>query len=430
MRNHSGIRRYLSNTSWLMAERILRMIVALFVGVYVARYLGPENFGLLSYALSFAGLFLAIATLGLDGIVVRDIVKNPSGSDQLLGTAFLLKIGGTLLMWTGIAIAMPLTQYDVQAYTLIAIVAFSSIFQVFNVIDFKFQAEVKSRYVVHAQLIQLLFSSVAKLILIFQQAPLIWFAWVYVLDGLVLAGALVMMYRKNIGRMLVWKWNPATARRLLKDSWPMILAGLVISIYLRIDQVMIKEMMTAADVGLYSSAVRLSEAWYFIPSVIVTSLFPAIVNARKNDKQLYENRIQNLFDLLTWLAIGVAIPVTLLSGWIIPVLYGDAYSGASSVLTIHIWAGVFVFLGVASSRWHINENLQKLYFVRTLTGVLINVLLNVILIPEYGINGAAVATIISQATAVYFFDIMNKKTRKIFYMKTKSFFIIRRLVIN
>lgn len=425
---HEGFQRYFSNTSWLMAERVLRMVVALFVGVYVARYLGPENFGLLSYALSFAGLFLTIATLGLDGILVRDIVREPASSNVLLGTAFRLKIIGTLLMWAGIALALPLTQYDAQANTLIAVIAFSYLFQIFNVVDFKFQAEVKSKFVVHAQLIQLFVSSVVKLLLIFGQADLIWFAMVYVLDGLVLAASLLVMYRKNIGRIIEWNWDTGLARRLLKDSWPMILAGLVISVYMRIDQVMIKQMMTASDVGLYSAAVRLSEAWYFIPTVIVTSLFPAIINARSTDRKLYESRIQKLFDLLTWIAIAVAVPLTFLSEWIVSLLYGQVYIEAATVLSLHIWAGVFVFLGVASSRWHMNENLQQLYFVRTLSGVVINVLLNVILIPRYGINGAAIATIISQIVASYLFDLAHSKTRPIFYMKTKSFFIIRRLL--
>ena len=196
-----GFKKYFANTSWLIAERVLRMVVALFVSVYVARYLGPERFGLLSYANSFVGLFIALATLGLDGIVVRELVKTPARRDELLGTAFGLKIVGAILMWLLIITAVPLTENDVQTNSLIAIIAFAAIFQAFNVIDFNYQAEVKSKYVVHAQLVQLTISSITKLVLIAINASLIWFAWVYLLDALVLAVGLAVMYLRNSGKL-------------------------------------------------------------------------------------------------------------------------------------------------------------------------------------------------------------------------------------
>ena len=164
---HPDFRKYFANTSWLLGERILRMAISLFVGIYVARYLGPERFGILSYANSFVGLFTAIATLGLDGIVVRELVKLPRQRDKLLGTSFLLKVAGALVMWLMILIATFFTKNDLLTNTLIAIIAFGVIFQAFNVIDFNFQAEVKSKYVVCSQFVQLVFSSFIKLVLIF-----------------------------------------------------------------------------------------------------------------------------------------------------------------------------------------------------------------------------------------------------------------------
>ena len=174
------------------------MIVSLFVGIYVARYLGPERFGLLSYANSFVGLFTAIATLGLDGIVVRELVKLPGQRDKLLGTSFLLKVAGSLVMWLMILIAIFFTKNDYLTNTLIAIIAFGVIFQAFNVIDFNFQAEVKSKYVVHSQFVQLVFSSFIKLVLVFNELPLIWFAAVYCLDAIILALGLAYTYLNNL----------------------------------------------------------------------------------------------------------------------------------------------------------------------------------------------------------------------------------------
>jgi len=220
-----GFKRYFANTSWLMGHRILSMIVALFVGVYVARYLGPERFGLLSYAGSFVGLFTALATLGLDGIMVRELVKTPGRRDELLGTAFWLKAGGAVLMWIGIAAAIPFTNNDTQTNILIVIIAFGVIFQAFNVIDFNYQAEVKSKFVVYVHLVQLVVSSTIKLILIWISAPLVSFACVFLFDAVVHSVGLTAMYLKNTGKVWYWKWRWQTARVLLKDSWPLILSG-------------------------------------------------------------------------------------------------------------------------------------------------------------------------------------------------------------
>ena len=386
------------------------MVVALFVGVYVARYLGPERFGLLSYAMSFVGLFTALATLGLDGIMVRELVKNPDRRDELLGTAFWLKAGGAILMWMGIVAAIPFTHNDTQTNILIAIIAFAVIFQAVNVIDFNYQAEVKSKYVVYAQFVQLIVSSITKLIFVWIAAPLVWFACVFLLDAVVLAVALLAVYLKNTGKVWYWKWRWETAIVLLKDSWPLILSGMVISIYMKIDQVMIKEMLGAEQVGHYAAAVRLSEAWYFVPMAITSSVFPAIINAKKQSEGLYYQRLQKLYDLMVWLAVAIALPTTFFAPWVIRVLYGDAFLQASGVLSIHIWAGVFVFLGVACSKWFIVENYIKKNFYRTFIGMLTNVVLNLILIPLYGIYGAAIATLLGQMTANLIYDIFDKQT--------------------
>ena len=406
-----------------MGERFLRMGVALFVGVYVARYLGPERFGLLSYASSFVGLFMALATLGLDGIMVRELVKPSERRDELLGTAFWLKAGGAISMWIGIAAAIPFTHNDNQTNILVAIIAFAVIFQAFNVIDFNFQAEVKSKYVVYAQLVSLVISSITKLVFVWIEASLVWFAWVFLLDAVVLAVGMTAMYLKNTGKVWYWKWRWQTARVLLKDSWPLILSGMVISIYMKIDQVMIKEMLGAEQVGHYAAAVRLSEAWYFVPMAITSSVFPAIINAKKQNEKLYYQRLQKLYNLMVWLAVAIALPTTFLAPWVIRVLYGDAFLPAAGVLSIHIWAGVFVFLGVASGKWLLTENLQIFSTINTSIGAIVNIILNYIFIKNMGINGAAISTLISYFIAAYlclsFFD----KTRINFINLTKSLYL-------
>ncbi len=406
-----GFKRYFANTSWLMGERVLRMVVALFVSVYVARYLGPERFGLLSYAMSFVGLFMALSTLGLDGIMVRELVKTPERRDELLGTAFWLKAGGAILMWAGIAAAIPFTHNDTQTNILIIIIAFAVIFQAFNIIDFNYQAEVKSKFVVYAHLVQLVVSSIIKLVFIWLSAPLVWFAWVFLLDAVVLAIGLIAMYLKKTGKVWYWKWRWQTARVLLKDSWPLILSGMVISIYMKIDQVMIKEMLGAEQVGHYAAAVRLSEAWYFVPMAITSSVFPAIINAKKQSEELYYQRLQKLYDLMVWLAVAIALPTTFLAPWVIRVLYGDAFLPAAGVLSIHIWVAVFIFYGLVKGKWEINENQQRYSLICTALGALVNIVLNYKLIPIYQCIGAAYATLLAQFVSGVVVPLLFKKNR-------------------
>ena len=423
--------KYFKNTSWLFGEKILRMVVGLFVGVWVARYLGPEQFGLFSYAQSFVGLFAAIATLGLDGIVIRELIKDPSRRDELIGTAFWLKLMGAFLVLVVLAIAVRFTSNDHYTNVLVFIIASATIFQSFNVIDFYFQSKVMSRYVVFANIISLFFSSILKVILILSHAPLVAFAWIVLFDSFVLACGFIYFYYKNNleFRIRNLKFNISTALNLLRDSWPLILSGMVVAVYMRIDQVMIKEMMNAEAVGQYAAAVRISELWYFIPMVITSSLFPAIINAKKISEELYYARLQKLYDIMVWMAIAIAIPMTFLSDWVVNFLYGSQYNQAGSVLMIHIWTGVFVFLGSAGAFYTI-ENYTKIFFFKSLIGSFSNIILNYLLIPKYGITYVAVATLISQILVNYLLDFFIPKTRSQFFLKSKSFFPIHLLKDN
>ncbi|KAB7892662.1 flippase [Poseidonibacter ostreae] len=418
--------KYFKNTSWLFGEKILRMVVGLFVGVWVARYLGPEQFGLFSYAQSFVGLFTAIATLGLDGIVVRELVKNESRTDELIGTAFWLKVIGAIVVLLILAIAINFTSNDIYTNALVFIIASATIFQSFNVVDLYFQSKVLSKYVVYTNVFSLLLTSIVKVILILNEAPLIAFAWVILFDSFILACGFIYFYIKNNSEFKIQnlKFKREMAVSLLKDSWPLILSGIVISIYMKIDQVMIKEMMNTEAVGQYAAAVRISELWYFIPMVIASSLFPAILNAKKQSKELYYSRLQKLYDMMVWMAIAIALPMTFLSDWVVEVLYGEQYNQSGPVLMIHIWTAVFVFLGVAFGRFLTAENLTKKSFYRTLLGAALNIILNYILIPTHGINGAAVATLLAQITANYIYDFFDKDLHQQLKMKTKSFFPI------
>ena len=419
----AGFKKYFVNTSWLFFERIIGMAVSFFVGVYVARYLGPANFGLLSYAGSFVGLFAGISTLGLDNIVVRELVKDKKKRDELLGTTFVLKIIGSILVLIIIVIAVRFTNNDNFTNLLIFIIVIGTIFQSFSVINFYFQAKVLSKYTVYTQIFSTILCSVIKLLLIYFNMSLIYFAVVTLLQSVFLTSGLIVMYRKQKLNLSSWRINYDLAKRLLSDSWPLMLSGIAISIYMKIDQVMIKNMLDAKAVGNYAVAVRLSEVWYFIPMAITGSLFPAIVNAKKISEKLYYERLQKLYDLMTWLAVGIALPIMLLSNNIIHLLFGIQYQEAAGVLQIYIWATVFVFLGVATGKYLVVENYTKISFLRTSIGAVINIVLNIFLIPKYGIKGAAIATVFSQFI-VAFLIILIPETRFNIVLMGKSFLLI------
>lgn len=412
----------ISNTGWLFGDQALRMAVGLVLSVWIARYLGPGQFGLLNYAMAFVALFGAVASLGLNGIVVRDLVNRPEDADATLGTAFLLQLAGGFaafgLALFAIGFARP---DDALSRLMVAILGFAMVFKSTEVVKYWFESRVESKYSVWTEnLAYLLFAGV-KAALILGGAPLMAFVWAVFAEGALAAAGLLGIYAWLGGRLKKWRPHCARARVLLKDSWPLVLSGLAVMVYMRIDQIMLGQMLGDEAVGIYSAAVRISEIWYFIPMAIAASAFPSIIEARKQSESLYNQRLQKLYDLMVLLAVGVALPMTLLADWLMALLYGERFSGAGTVLALHIWTGLFVFVGVASSRWYLVENLQRLAFARTLTGALMNILANLLLIPEFGVQGAAVGTLLSQVAAAYLFDLLHPKTRAVFWMKSRSF---------
>jgi len=418
-----SFKKYFKNTSWLFGEKILRILISFVVTVFVVRYLGPNDFGLLSYAISFYGLFSTISILGLESITIRELVKNPDKRDDLLGSVFLLRLLGGVSTIIFIAFTLYFSGESTNISILILIVSASAIFQSFSVVDYYFRAEVKAKYSVYVFSSSVLIVAVLKIMLIIFQANLIYFAIAFSVEFLLAASGFLFVYRFNKLKLSKWRFDKKLAVSLLKDSWPLILSGLVVSVYMKVDQVMIKNMLNSEEVGYYAAAVKLSEAWYFIPVALTNSLFPAIVNAKKVSKEFYNNRMQKLYDILAWMAIAIAVPVSIFSSEIISIIFGNEFQSAAPVLTIYIWAGVAVFLGVASSQYLINENFTKLSFSRTLIGMVLNILLNFILIPKYGIVGAAVATLISYTVATFSL-IFNKNTAYQIVIMLKSILFI------
>jgi len=425
LKNHAGFKKYFFNTGWLMADKVLRLFVGLLVGVWVARYLGPERFGILNYSISFVALFSAFAKLGLDQIVIRNIVQQPERQDEFIGTSLALRLAGSIMLLIIVYCALRLTSATAYEQMLVMIIAFGQVFMSMEVLDFYFQSQVQGKYSGLAGSMGIFFSALSRITCILLELSLEWFAGAVVIEQVVKAIFLLFFYFRKKLSIRQWKIRFIVVGNLLKDSWPLILSGLVIMLYMRIDQVMIKEMLGNEEVGQYAAAVRISEAWYFIPVVITQALFPAILSAKKQGERLYYYRLQQLYDLVFWIAIAVALPMTFISDFIIILLYGTEYHMSGMVLSIHIWAGIFVSLGVASSKWLISENLQIFLTVNTMIGAIINFILNIVLIKKLGVIGASWSTLISYFVAAYLCLSFWNTTRGHFIRLSKSILGLR-----
>ena len=412
----------LDNISWLFFDKVLRIGVGLLVGVWVARYLGPELFGLWSYVSAFVGLFAVVAALGLQNIVVRDIVRDPSCKGETLGTAALLQLLAGLLSYTCLLGAFFwLRPEEELAKVLIAVLGSVMLFKFSEVAVYWFESQVMSKYIVWVQNSIFLVFAIIKVILILKQCTLIAFAWATVAEGFVVGFLMIVMLTVKGLPLRQLSISLVRAKSLLADSWPLLLSGIAITTYMKIDQIMLGQMLSDQAVGIFSAASRISEAWYFVPMIIVGSVFPSILDAKKCGEVQYHNRLQHLYDLMVWLSVAIALPMTFLSTPIVIGLFGLAYAESGPVLVIHIWASVFVFLGVASGQWFIAENRQILIFQRTVLGAIVNVALNYIFIPRFGVIGAAYATVLAQASVGLVYDLFQKETRPMFLMKLKSF---------
>ena len=324
-------------------------------------------------------------------------------------------------MGCGVVVGLNFVENDQQTLFMIGIIAVGIMFQSWDLVDYYFQSQVQSKYTVWAQTIQLIVASLIKLALIFWEASLVWFAVVFLIEYVILAVLYLFMYSWRIGWFPIRSCNLKYSQQLLKNSLPLLFTGIATVIYMKIDQIMLKELVGTESVGIYAAAVKLCEAWYPLPVLVAGSLYPAILGAKTTNPALYHSHLQKLYSLLVWTAIALAIPTTLLSDWVISILYGDEFIKSVVILKIYIWASVFVFISVANHKWLVIENYKKYILLTTLLGMGINIVCNIILIPLYGASGAAVATLISYGIGSYGSLLLFPKLRVGFWFATKSF---------
>jgi O-antigen/teichoic acid export membrane protein len=427
--DQQAFEKYFKNTGTLFVGRVGSLLIKMVVSILTANYLEPERNGILAGGTIYIYFFSAIASLGLDQFIVKELHQFPDNRDEILGTSFWMKVMAGFACIPLIWVAYQVYPAKGTPYSYVLIFSAIGIIQAFTVIDAYFQSQVQSKYIMQVQIVGNIISAVLKIGFILTKMPLVWFVYAYTFDFLLLSSGYYLTYQRKGRDIFKWVYNSRLAKKLIAYSWPLIISGIMVALYMKIDQLMLQNMRGPKEAGAYDTAVRLSEAWNFIPTVIVTSLFPAILNARRDDINRYRKRIQHLYDLMVYISLPTALVISFISPFIYQ-LYKPEYMVAAPVLSVHIWSGVFVFLGVASGQYLIAENHIKLTFIRTGVGALVNILLNLVLIPKMGMMGTAIATLIAYATATFFVILIPKVSKQGVWMLKSLFFIslMKRLI--
>lgn len=408
-----------ANSAWLIGDKIVRLGLNLIVTVWLARHFGPEGFGIWNFALAFVALFGVFAMLGMDGIIVRELVADHDNAPVILGTALGLRAAAALIAASAaIGTALWLRGGFDLATLLVALNAFTLVFQSSQIIEYHFQAEMKARPAVIAANAAFLLVSVARLVMLGVEASIAWFGLSLVAEAAITAALLLAAYRREGGHPR-WLFNPTLAWRLLRQSWPLLLSGFAVMAYMRIDQVMLATMVGDNAVGQFSAALRIAEVWYFIPAAIMVAVFPVMIEKRASNRQDYERYVQRLYDVMAWLGLLMAAVVHLTAHLVIPLLYGPHYIEAASILSVQIWAGIAVAMSYVHGRWLLAEGLQHYGLFYTVSGAVVNISLNLFLLPRYGAIGAAWATLVTQLGLLPI-QLLLPKARGNFFMMLKS----------
>lgn len=423
MEQKFSLKKIFGNSLWQITEKILTMLFTVIVTGIVARYLGTEKYGTVNYIISVVMLFTTFSTLGMEKITINDLVSGEYSKENILGTSFIIRIiGGIFLIIISQITLLFLTNGDKLSQILGLIMGTCMVFKSFEVVEYYLQSKMNLKAVSIIRFITTVVVAISKLIVVWLDLGIVGFTFTYLLDAII-AGIIFYIYYRSKNREK-WKFKKEYAKSLLSKCWYIAISGLMVTIYMRIDQVMLGSMMASkTENGIYSAAVRIAEMWYFIPLAIIASFQPVIMTYKKDNKlNEYSKNMQRLYDVISIIGIVFGLLISFF-GWIaVNILYGAEYVGASDVLSISVWAGLFATLGSARSVWLIAENKQKYTLIYTITGAVVNIILNAIFIPIIGAKGAAIATLLAQIIANVFSLMPFKETRESSIMILKSIF--------
>jgi len=422
IRGRPMLQRLLSNGVWRVGDQVFRMGVGLLVSVYVARYLHPTGFGLISFAAAMATLVTAIAQFGMFTVVVRELVRRPRERAVIIGSALVLRLltGALSILFAAGATAL-LRPGDHRAVLVVLIVASVALPRAWDVIDYDYQARIEAQPVIIARNVSFLVFAILRVLLVLIHARLEAFAIAITGEQVLASMLLARRWRADGLTVGLRSGTVRELRDLVVTTWPLVIASLSTIVYMRIDQLMLASMMGDAGVGLFSAAVKVSEALYFIPMAATATVAPALTAAHRRSRQEYQRKMLRVMRTLLWIALAVAAIFACSSRLIILGLYGPAYAPAAAVLSIHAWINVLMSLNCCSNQWLLDEGYFHCNMYQTLVGAAVNIALNLVLIPVLGIVGAAIASFAGQFASVMLMAALIPKTRPLFRLQLAAF---------
>jgi len=413
--------RVVKNASWMIAEQAVQMIISFVIGMLTVRYLGPSNYGVINYCNAYTAFFTAIAGLGIEAIVVKELIARPEEQGEIIGSSIFMRLLAGLFSMVSIFIILFFVDKGDPVILKVALLQSSVlVFKAFEIIDFWFQSKLQSKYASILKSISYVLVAAYKVFILVTHKSVEWFAFSVSLDFLIIAVLLTIAYFRHGGA--AFKLSKKISKILISQGYHYIISTLIITIYAQMDKVMIKHMISEADTGLYSAALMICQYWSLIPIAIINSMRPVIMEYKKDGKEEeYKHEFSRLYIILTWLGLGVSLLISLLAPFIMKVVYGETYVPASGALAIAIWYTTFSVLGVARGNWLVCEDKNQYAKWFVLFGAVTNIVLNLILIPTLGINGAAIATLVTQLVVCYVGPAVFKDTRENAVQMFKAF---------
>lgn len=399
----------LGSTAWLLIDRIIGMLVSFVVGVWIARQLGPEAYGVLGFATALVMMFSAFGLIGIDQIVLRELSR--AGSDgqhaEILGSALLLRIVGSLLSAGGILLCGFLMRpHEPVTLTVVALLSLSHLMQSVDVVWLLLQSRFHTRPIVLISKSTLVVTTAARVFLLLSAADVRWFAAMAIAEAAIIATAGFIYARIAAPLAVRWTWSRQRLRQLLADGWPLFFSLLLIGLYARIDQILVAQWLPAADMGLYSISIQLADIWLFVPMAIVSAWMPYFVELRERDPVAYDAQLRLLYSTVFYLGAACALVFTLLGPRLLTALYGPAYQGAATALALRAWGNVFVAQALVRGIWLVSENRQVYRLYANIACVVLSLPLNAWLIPRWGITGGALVVAGVQLFATWAFPLL------------------------
>lgn len=395
----------------MVAERLYQMAVSLIVGLLTARYLGPENYGVINYVAAFISFGTPLCGLGLEGVLVKRYVDQPKKAGKLVGTAMAMEFGASVLTSLAIVSIVAVSNAGSKVKIIIAILeSVQLLFRSTEAIEFWYQSQLKSKYTSIIKMIAYTVMSVYRIFLLAAGKSVEWFAFSISLDMIVIGILYLSLYWRQKGPKLGISFS--LGKLLLGDSYHFILSGLMVVIYSQMDKIMIQAMLGDEQTGLYSAAYTICSLWFFIPGALISSARPLIMKAKTVNQETYLYKLKQLYAGIFWMGVLVGVVVTIFGKFIILLLYGRDYMGACGALVIGIWYGIFAQLGTARGIWILSEHKNKYVKYCLMWGAIVNVILNYVLIPVWGINGASLATLTTQFVTCVVAPLFYKGTRE------------------